>query len=109
MQAWIETFFSDISSLQASTPTSGHDEELDVSFITSSAASSSLIDGLGLRPGWRDEADMQKILDLLPKVASEGENIDDQVVDVSAGLGLDLCGWSFGQDAAPTSSGVGVF
>jgi len=48
---------------------------------------------------------MQKILELLPKVESEG----DQIVDVHAGLGLDLSGWSFGQDAAPTPSRVGVF
>lgn len=103
MQAWIETFFSDPSVLSASTPTSGHDEELDISFFSAPTPSASLIDELGSR--WKDEAEMQKLLDQLPKVESEGESN----VDVRTGLDLDLSGWSFGKDVAPLSSGIGVF
>lgn len=108
METWIEAFFADTPSLSSSSSDFGRDEELDTSFIAPSATSTSSVDRSGLGIVGKEEAEMQKFFDLLPEVESEGDNIGDQV-DVRAALGLDLCGWNFGQDATPALSSVGVF
>lgn len=63
---------------------------------------------------WENEVEMQRLLDLLPVVSSDGDIDRNISVDVRTALGLELCGdWSFSQDPSPATlaslPGVGVF
>jgi len=59
---------------------------------------------------WESQVEMQRLLDLLPMVQSDGGiDVDDNLVDVPSALGLELCGeWNFGREPL-LASNVGVF
>ncbi|OCB90347.1 hypothetical protein A7U60_g2446 [Sanghuangporus baumii] len=112
VDAWIREIFSG-SPLNASTPlpevnTSGKGRDVPYTAPTPSAAP--LIGSTEITTEWENGVEMQRLLDLFTTVQSDGPVVaaNDQAMDASTALGLELCGgWNV--DLVPTSSGVGVF
>ncbi|KAI5123902.1 hypothetical protein M0805_005718 [Coniferiporia weirii] len=110
VDAWIREIFSGSPVLSPSTLPDPHGEEPAIPFSAPTPAEAPLMGAMEIESDWQNELEMQRILDLLPLVQSDEVIVDDQSVDVSAALGLELCGgWNLGQDAVSMSSGVGVF
>jgi len=101
----------------ASLPVLPSGEDISPSQVTSPVSSPPLINIAAADPvDWEGEAEMQRLLDMLPIVHSDQENpvdgdADMNAVDFPSALELELCGWDINQliQHPPQNTMVGAF
>lgn len=113
----MEDLFREILTTSPTLPTSPipsgiHEEPAEQSTPAGAQVAAQPLPGATL--DWEGEAEMQRLLDMLPDVQPDGTqrielNVD--TVDFPSALELDLCAWNMGSSVPPPSlpTSVGVF
>jgi len=111
MDAWIREIFAASPGLPAADlPTPGESEPEPTTPAAAASAPAPTAALMEVVHDWESQVEMQRLLDLLPMVQTDGGiGVDDHCMDIPSALGLELCGeWNFGREL-PTSTNVGVF